>query len=187
MFFRQVEELLTGLESWDDYVYRDAQLSAYVDRELQAVKKTTFMFIPKESLNLEEPPFSLIPEDLVGELNKFLFMNAGLGNLCPTKEGVKFKVCVPCALIGIQTSMNEIHLILGCTRYEQARRDMNIHELIYNIVQQYGEGEQAYEAFWGKRANLHVQQLTWRLECAVKLREIYLEDVPVLKPLYYRY
>ena len=114
-------------------------------------------------------------------------MNAGLGNRCPTKEGIKFKTCVPCALIGVQASMNEIHLILGCTRYTQARRDMNIQGLVNDLVQRYGEGEQAYEAFWGKRFNLHVQHLVWRLECAVKLREIYLEDVPILKPLYYRY
>ena len=106
MFFKQAEELITGLESWEDYLaYREDRLNNYVDRELQAVKKTTFMFIPQGSLSLEEPPYSLIPEDLVGEMNKFLFMNAGLGNRCPTKEGIKFKTCALC--LNRCTSFNE--------------------------------------------------------------------------------
>ena len=45
------------------------------------------------------------------------------------------------------------------------------------IVQQYVGGKDGYGVFWGKGSNLHVSQLGWRLQCAMKLREVYLEDM----------
>ena len=70
-----------GMEAWEDYAgYREGQLEQHVVRELDLVKKTTFLFIPQGSLRLDEPPYLQIPEDMVGQLNKFLFLNASLGN-----------------------------------------------------------------------------------------------------------
>ena len=57
LFFRQVEELNKGMEDWEDYgAYRENQLRQHVSRELDLVKKTTFLFIPQGSLRLDEPP-----------------------------------------------------------------------------------------------------------------------------------
>ena len=188
LVYRQVEELLPYLDSEPAYrQYREDMIKLYVEDELYAVRKTTFLFRPMESLNLKERPYVEIAEELKGEMHKFLFLNAGLGNRCPTKDKVKFKVCVACALAGIHERINEIHLLLVCPRYKATRMELGLQGVVEEVVQQYGGGEDGYGVFWGKGYNLHVEQLEWRLQCAIKLREVYLEDVVVLKPLYYRY
>ena len=188
LFFKQVEELLPLLDSEATYqAYRERQLSLYVSQELFNVRKTTFLFSPQGSLSLEQPPYSLLPAEYTGDLNKFLFMNAGLGNRHPTKEGIKFRVCVPCALVGSAFSMDEVHLVLVCPRYTGTRRELGIEDLVNDIVQQHGGGEDGYAVYWGKGKDLHVDHLQWRVECALKLREIYLTDIVDLKPIYYRY
>ena len=161
-------------------------MGQYIDAELTAVRKTTFMFMPQGSLVLDEPPYSQMDAELVGELNKFLFLNAGLGNRCPTKTGIKFKTCVPCALKGITTRLNEIHLLLVCPRYDITRELLGLVDVVRDTVQSHGEGAEGYAAYWGKGYSLDVSQLRWRLQCAVYLRDIYLEDIVALKPIYFR-
>ena len=188
LFFRKFAELNADLADWEGYVtYRQQLCDQYVEEKLMLVQKTTFMFMPSGSLQLGEPPYSLMEAELVGDMNRFMFLNAGLGNRSPTKTGVKFKVCVACALQGLRVSMNEIHLILGCPRYELAREHLGIMQEVRRIVGQYGEGEEGYGIYWGKGQGLRVEDLTWRLQCAMYLRDYYLQDVLVLKPIYYRY
>ena len=157
----------------------------YVEAKLLLVRKTTFLFMPNGSLRLDEPPYSQIDADLVSELHKFLFLNAGLGNRCLTKTGVKFKVCVACALQGQGVAKSEVYLILGCPQYAAARDHLGLADRVQGIVSQHGEGEKGYGAYWWKGQNLHVKVLKWRLQCAV-YRDLYLDNVLVLKPIYYR-
>ena len=65
--------------------------------------------------------------------------------------------------------------------------ELGVEDLVNSIVQQHGGGEGGYAAYWGKGKSLHVDQLQWRVECAQKLKEVYLTDIISLKPLYYRY
>ena len=151
-----------------------------------AVRKTSFLFMPQGSLRLDEPPYSEMDAELVGELNKFLFLNAGLRNRCPTKKGIKFKICVSCALRGITARMNEVHLLLVCPQYAATREHLGLVEVVRDVVQTHGEGEEGYAAYWGKGNSLNVDQLKWRLQCAIYMRDIYLEDIITLKPIYFR-
>ena len=176
------------MEEWDGYTeHRRIVSEEYVRDKLHLVRKTTFLFIPNGTLQLDEPPYVQMDPELVGDLHKFLFMNAGLGNRCPTKTGIKFKICVACALKGHNVRMCEIHLILGCPRYDTARQHLQLTDVIEEIVRHHGVGEEGYGAYWGKGLGLPVDQLRWRLQCAIYLRDHYLEDIMVMKPLYYRY
>ena len=113
---------------------------------------------------MQENPYSLMPEEMKGELNKFLFKNAGLGNRCPTKDRVRFKVCVACALPGVHERMNELHLLLVCPRYKETGKELELEGVVDGIVQQYGGGKDGYGVFRSKGFNLFVSQFEWRLQ-----------------------
>ena len=55
--------------------------------------------------------------------------------------------------------MNEVHLLLVCPQYAATREHLGLVEVVQDVVQTHGEGEEGYAAYWGKGNSLNVDQL----------------------------
>ena len=187
LFYKQVIMLEKGRRVGEEYVdCRKRNLQVYLLEETERVKETTFYFLPIGSV--EKRLFMKLTPERQKIQNRFLFMNAGLGNRAPSECGVRMKECLGCRLIfGKYARMNEVHLLLHCPRYIHTRRLLGIYELIQELNSRYTTPEEAYNKFWGKNLLITRDELSWRTDCAEMMKEVYLKDVPLMKQVLRRY
>ena len=79
-----------GRRTGEEYVdCRKRNLEVYLVEEMERVKATTFYFLPLGSV--ETRVFMKLTPERQKIQNRFIFMNAGLGNRAPSECGVKIK------------------------------------------------------------------------------------------------
>ena len=98
LFYKQVLVLERSRRNDEPYTeYRSRVLQTYLEEELNRVKPTTFYFYPLGSV--EPRKYMQLDYDKQAVFNKFIFMNAGLGNRAPSECGVRLKECIACRIM----------------------------------------------------------------------------------------
>ena len=187
LFQKQVQVLMQAQRDGEDYKdFRTRVLRAYLEEELERVEATTFYFMPRGSVTPRS--FFRLDQDKQKQFNRFILMNSGLGNRAPSECGIRLKECLGCRIMSASYyEMNEMHLLLKCPRYSSTRRILGIDTLIQNLNESYRTPQEAYVKYFGKNAVVSKDELAWRVDCAVLLKEVYLKDVPVMKQHLRRY
>ena len=187
LFYKQVLVLERSRRNDEPYTeYRSRVLQTYLEEELNRVKPTTFYFYPLGSV--EPRTYMQLDYDKQAVFNKFIFMNAGLGNRAPSECGVRLKECIACRIMyNKYCKLDELHLLLQCPRYNHTRETLGISDLIRQLNQSYDSPQIAYVKYWGKNTIVSKEELTWRTDCASMMKEVYLKDVVYLKLQIRRY
>ena len=115
--------------------------------------KTMFVFpeANRQNFNMQMPLLDFSDDSKVA--NRFMLLNAGLGNRAPLKDGRSFKDCPLCG-----HKLNEVHILLTCVPLEPIRMVTGIRRYIQ------GQGnvanEEIYKNYWN----------VWTISAATKSR-----------------
>ena len=103
--------------------------------------------------------------------NRFILLNAGLGNRKPLKDGRQFKNCPLCS-----EKLNEVHLLLSCEPLEPIRKATGIRKLMNKWVGL--SDEEMYKNFWNLWS-ISKDTKNNRAHAAGKMLETYLQAINI--------
>ena len=131
--------------------------------------KTMFVFPEVTTLSFGSTMPHLDYSEDSRTTNRFILLNAGLGNRAPLKDGRRLKSCPLCNM-----TLNEVHILVECGLLEPVRRVLGIRDFIDKQIDK--SSTSVYKEFWNIWA-ISKETRDKRAHAARKLLEAYLETV----------
>ena len=156
---------------------------AFLTQEVTRTIKTSFLFAPLGSFNLDQEPYVSLSTDEYSDFISYVFCNKGLGNRTPSRLSFQNGNCLACAAENHEYKLNEPHILLECPRYSQARQHLDMHHAVNNAMYQAPNVNAAYAVYWGKQNPHPLSELKSRIRMANQLVEVYENDTRMILDL----
>lgn len=156
---------------------------SFLSREVMRTFKTSFLFAPLGSFELDQEPYVSLTVDEYSDFISYVFCNKGLGNRTPSRLSFQNGNCLACAADNRKVKLNEPHILIECPRYNQARQHIGMHHAVNEAMHQTTNIKVAYAVYWGKTDPRSLTDLRNRIHMANQLVEIYEADTRVILDL----
>ena len=176
-FYKKYAEIHDNISNGQTFEqFQVASMIDFLSGELTRTRKTSFLFEPLGSFELDKEPYLSLATEEYSDFISYVFCNKGLGNRAPSSLFFQNGECLACSAEGQQIKLNEPHILLECPRLENARESLNMHHAVKEAMRNAGTINVAYARFWGKNRAHSLQELRNRINMANQLIEVYEAD-----------
>jgi len=174
-FYRKYAEINDNISNGQTFEqYQIASMMDFLSGELTRTRKTSFLFEPLGSFELDKVPQPHNEE--YSDFIAYVFCNKGLRNRAPSSLSFQNGDCLACSAEGHQVKLNEPHILLKCPRLRDARESLSMHHAVSEAMRNTGTVNAAYARFWGINQTNSLQELRRRINMANQLIEVYEAD-----------